>query len=70
MVQMFMQGLKKVSTLERPLWRSFIIRDSLGIHPGQNFLSVLQRYPLQRMSALGRFHCILSDAIDSFNSKL
>ena len=49
-----------VSALECPLWRGFIIRDSLGIHPGQNFLSVLERFPLYRMSALGRFHCISS----------
>ena len=62
MVQMFMRELKKcllyeVSTLECPLWRGFIIRDSLGIHPGQNFLSALQRCPFWRMSALERFHC-------------
>ena len=29
MVQMFMRDLKKVSTLECPLWRGFVIRDSL-----------------------------------------
>ena len=34
------------STLECPLWRGFVIRDSLGIRPGQNFLSVLERCPL------------------------
>ena len=43
MVQMFMRDLKKVSALECPLWRGFVIRDSLGIRPGQNFLSVLER---------------------------
>ena len=42
MVQMFMRDLKKVSALECPLWRGFVIRDSLGIHPGQNFLSALE----------------------------
>ena len=62
MVQMFMRDLKKVSALERPLWRGFVIRDSLGIRPGQNFLSVLERCPLYRMSALGRFHCTLMNA--------
>ena len=35
-----------VSALECPLWRGFVIRDSLGIRPGQNFLSVLERCPL------------------------
>ena len=35
-----------VSALECPLWRSFVIRDSLGIRPGQNFLFVLERCPL------------------------
>ena len=59
MVQMFMRDLKKVSALECPLWRGFVIRDSLGIRPGQNFLFVLDSCSLQRMSALGRFHCIL-----------
>ena len=37
---------KSVRALECPLWRSFIIRDSLGIRPGQIFLSVLERCPL------------------------
>ena len=58
MVQMFMRDFKKVSALECPLWRGFVIRDSLGIRPGQNFLFVLERCLPQRMSALGRFHCI------------
>ena len=35
-----------VSALECPLWRGFVIRDFLGIRPGQNFLSVLERCPL------------------------
>ena len=26
-----------VSALECPLWKGFVIRDSLGIRPGQNF---------------------------------
>ena len=40
-------GLEKgVRFMEYPLWRGFIIRDSLGIRPGQNFLSVLERCPL------------------------
>ena len=48
MVQMFMRDLKKcplygVSTLECPFWRGFVISDSLGICPGENFLSVLDR---------------------------
>ena len=60
MVQMFSGDLKKVSALECPLWRGFVIRDSLGIRPGQNSLSALERCPLQRMSALGRFHCTYS----------
>ena len=61
---MFMWDLKNcpfygVSALDCPLWRGFVTRDSLGIRQGQNFLSVLERCPLQRMSALGRFHCII-----------
>ena len=40
-------GLEKiVRFIECPLWRSFVIRDSLGICPGQNFLSVLEKCPL------------------------
>ena len=35
-----------VSTLECPLWRSFVIRDSLEIRPGQKFLSDLEWCPL------------------------
>ena len=35
-----------VSTLECPLWRGFVVRDCLGIRPGQNCLSVLERWPL------------------------
>ena len=35
-----------VSALECPLWRDFVIKDSLGICPGQNVLSVLERCPL------------------------
>ena len=27
-------------------WRGFVIRDFLGIRPGQNFLSFLERCPL------------------------
>ena len=46
MVQMFMWDLKKVSALECPVWRDFVIKDSLGIRPGQNLLSVLERCPL------------------------
>ena len=30
-----------VLALECPLWRGFVITDSLGIRPGQNFLSVV-----------------------------
>ena len=37
---------KSVRFMECPLWRGFVIRDSLGIRPGQNFLSVLERFPL------------------------
>ena len=45
-------GLEKsVRFMECPLWRDFVIRDSLGIRPGQNFLSVVERCPLERMSA-------------------
>ena len=29
-----------------PLWRGFVIRNSLGIRPVQNFLSALERCPL------------------------
>ena len=40
-------GLEKsVHFMECPLWRGFVIRDSLGIRPGQNFLSVLESCPL------------------------
>ena len=40
-------GLEKsVSFMECPLWRGFVIRDSLGIYPGQTFLSVLESCPL------------------------
>ena len=40
-------GLKKsLCFMECPLWRDFVIRDSLGIRPGQNTLSVLERCPL------------------------
>ena len=28
---------KSVRFMECPLWRGFVIRDSLGIRPGQNF---------------------------------
>ena len=35
-------GLKSVHFMECPIWRGFVIRDSLGIRPGQNFLSVLE----------------------------
>ena len=35
-----------VRFMECPLWRGYVIRDSLGIRPGQNFLSVLERRPL------------------------
>ena len=35
--------LYRVFTLECSLWRGFVIKDSLGIRPGQNFLSVLER---------------------------
>ena len=35
-----------VSALECPLWGGFVIMDSLGICPGQNFLSVLEGCPL------------------------
>ena len=31
-----------VSVLECLLWRGFVIWDSLGIRPGQNFLSVTE----------------------------
>ena len=44
---------KCVRFMECPLWRGFVVRDYLGIRPGQNFLSVLKE-----VSALGRFHCI------------
>ena len=46
MVQMFMRDLKKVSALECPLWRGFVIGDSLEICVGQNFLFFLERGPL------------------------
>ena len=40
-------GLEKsVRFMECPLWRGFVIRDSLGIRPEQNFLSVLEWCPL------------------------
>ena len=40
-------GLEKcplcgVSALECSLWKGFVVRDSLGIRPGQNFLSALE----------------------------
>ena len=36
-------GLEKsVCFMECLLWRGFVIRDSLGISPGQIFLSVLE----------------------------
>ena len=67
MVQMFMRDLKKVSTLwsfrfrvsalERFCYKGFLKNSS-----GTKFLSVLERCPLQRMSALGRFHCKTKDA--------
>ena len=51
-------GLEKsVCFMECPLRRGFVIRDSLEIRPEQNCLFVLERCPLWRMSALGRFHC-------------
>ena len=37
---------KSVHFMECPLWRGFTIRDSLGIRPGQIFLSVLERCSL------------------------
>ena len=37
---------KSVCYMECPLWRGSVIRDSLGIRPGRNFLSVLERCPL------------------------
>ena len=37
---------KSVRFMEPPLWRGFVIRDSLGIRPGKNVLSVLERCPL------------------------
>ena len=37
-------GLEKsVQFMECPLWRGFVIRDCLGIRPGQRFLSTLER---------------------------
>ena len=37
-------GLEKsVCFIECPLWRGFVIRDPIGIRPGQHFLSVLER---------------------------
>ena len=48
---------KNVRFMKCPLWKGFVIRDSLGIRPEQNFLSVQDRCPLQRMPALGSFHC-------------
>ena len=40
-------GLEKsVHFMECPLWRSFVIRDCLGIRSGQNFFSVFERCPL------------------------
>ena len=35
-----------VFALECSLWRGFVIKDSLGIRPGQNVLSVLERYSI------------------------
>ena len=41
------EGLEKsVHFMECPLRRGFVIRDSLGISLGQNFLSVLERCSL------------------------
>ena len=37
---------KSVRFMECPLWRGLVIRDSLGIRPGQTFLSVLESCPL------------------------
>ena len=34
---------KSVRFMECPLWRGFVIRDSLGIRLGQNLSSVLER---------------------------
>ena len=37
-------GLEKsVRLMECPLWRGFVIRDSFGIRPGQNFFFVRLR---------------------------
>ena len=63
MVQMFMRAFTKVSPLLSVRFRvsaleRFYCNGSLGIRPGQDFLSVLEMCPLYRMSALGRFHCI------------
>ena len=62
-----------VFALECSLWRGFVIKDSLGIRPGQNVLSVLERCSIQRMSALGRFDCsskeITSRTVKKFNVK-
>ena len=38
-----------VSAFECPLWRGFVITDSLGIRPGQNFL---ERCPFQGVSTV------------------
>ena len=41
-------GLEKsVCFMECPLWRGFVIGDSLEIRLGQNFLSVLERSALE-----------------------
>ena len=37
---------KSVRLMECSLWRGFVVRNSLGIRPGQNFLSVSDRCPL------------------------
>ena len=55
MVQMFMRDLKKVSALECPLWRGFVIRNSLGIRPGQIFFFRLREVYALEDVALGRF---------------
>ena len=45
-VSKFKCPLYGVSALECPLWKGFVIRDSLENRPGQIFLSVLERCPL------------------------
>ena len=57
-------GLEKsVRFLGCPLWRGFVVRDSLGIRPGQDFLSVLKRCrfrgcPLEGGSTVVYYHRI------------